>query len=357
MLLDLQRLTHTSAFQSYWVERNVTETRQYRAAVVDLYRERNSFREERVLLPSAATEAPSQPDLAAIEALVPERAGVYRATAAPQPEAALTTLDEKLLTRAVTSKVEDKSAPAADLSIQQAGSATDLETRIDTVSPAPEPASAATAPLLHALQAAGLTSMLTIDRTDPPAPGGLFVPIRSAVILRAADPWNSAELQAAMLTALRSHLTVGALGVAWTPVAGGAYFSLGATHPLALFVDGETVIVATDPALMDDILARRAASSTAQPATLITAFRHAQERANFTRLSASLAYTATPKPATPGADDASDTDTPAGQTPDFFNSNIGSLSTAFKALDMERLVERRDGPLTRQTVVYTWQAK
>jgi len=350
MLLDLQRITATPAFQSYWVQRNVTDTRLYRAAVVDLYREPHSFREERVLLPNAATDAPPQPDLAAIEALVPDRASVYRATASPQPEDALTSLDEKLLTRSVTSTVASTAAPVADLSIPHPGSASDLETRIDTVSPTPEPASAATAPLLSALQSASLSAMMTIDRTDPPAPGSLFVPIRSAVILRATNPWNTTQLQAALLTALRSHLTIDTLGLAWAPT--GEYLSLGSTHPFALFVDGNTAILANDPALMNDILARRTASATPQPATLIAGFRHAQERANFTRLSASLAHTVTPQSSGPNADPD-----PPGETPDFFNASIGSLSDTFRALATERLVERNDGPIIRQTVVYTWQAK
>jgi hypothetical protein len=348
MLLDLQRIAATPAFRTYWIQRNVTDTRQYRAAVVDLYREPHSFREERVLLPNtAAPDDAAQPDLAAVEALVPARAGVYRATALPRPEDALATLDEKLLTRSTSSVVESTAAPAADLGVSQPGTESDLETRIDTVSPRPEPASDATAPLLATLKAADLASMLTIDRTDPPAPGALFVPIRSAVILRSTSPWDSNRLQAALLTALRSHLTIGTLGLAWTPAENG-YLSLGATHPFALFVDGNTAILSNDAPLMTDILARRQTpSATSQPATLIAGFRHTQERAGFAQLTAALAYTNVST--SPGA-----TPNPT-QAPDFFSGSIGSLSDAFRALATERLVERRDGPLTHQTVVYTWQ--
>jgi len=348
MLLDLQRITATPAFRTYWIQRNVTDTRQYRAAVVDLYREPHSFREERVLLPnSSANDAAAQPDLAAVEALVPARAGVYRATALPRPQDALATLDEKLLTRSTSSVVESTAAPAANLSVSQPGSESDLETRIDTVSPKPEPASAATAPLLAALKAANVTSMLTIDRTDPPAAGALFVPIRSAVVLRSTNSWDSNRLQAALLTVLRSHLTIGGLGLAWTHTDNG-YLGLGATHPVALFVDGNTAILANDATLMNDILARRQIPmTTPESATLIAGFRHSQERADFARLTASLAYTNAPANAGPTAN--------PGQSPDFFAGSIGSLSNAFRALATERLVERRDGAFTHQTVVYTWQ--
>jgi hypothetical protein len=189
--------------------------------------------------------------------------------------------------------------------------------------------------------------MLTIDRTDPPAAGALFVPIRSAVILRSTNPWDSNQLQAALLTALGSHLTIGRLGLAWARADNG-YLSLGATHPFALFVDGNTAILANDATLMNDILARRQTpATTPQPATLIAGFRHTQERADFARLTDSLAYTNAPANAGP-------TPNP-GQSPDFFAGSIGSLSNAFRALATERLVERQDGALTHQTVVYTWQ--
>jgi len=357
MLLDLQRITATPAFRTYWVQRNVTDTRQYRAAVVDLYREPNSFREERVLLPNTAADTPAQPDLAALEAIVPERAGVYRAIAAPSPETALATLDEKLLTRAARSSSTNVDAPVANLAVDHPGSADDLETRIDAVSATPEPASSATAPLLSLLRANDVSAMLSIDRTDPAT--GAFVPIRSAVILQSSNPWNPAQLQAALLTALRSRLTIGDLGLAWEPGsrANASCASLGPTHPLLLCVEGSTAILANDAAFEDEILARRsAAPKTPQPATFIGGFRHTQERPGFARLSSALAQTA-PTPAakdTSGDDDAAST---PGQTPDYFHGNIASLSNAFRSLATERVVERRDGPLTRQTVVYTWQPR
>jgi hypothetical protein len=362
MLLDLQRITATPAFRTYWVQRNVTETRQYRAAVVDLYREPHTFREERVLLPNAAVDTPTQPDLAAVEALVPERAGVYRASANPQPEAVLATLDEKLLTRAITSTITNVDAPVAGLTVDHPGSADDLETRIDTVSPAPEPAAAATTPLLIALRSAGVSAMLSIDRTDPPRAGSVFVPIRSAVVLQSASAWNSTQLQAALLTALRSHLTVGSLGLAWAPAnsASGSYVTLGQTHPLLLSVDGNTAILANDTSFMDEVLARRhVAPQTQQPATFIAGFRHTQERPGFTRLADALAHTASRSAADTATNDSGG-DEPAavpGQTPDYLQSNIASLSNAFRALASERVVERRDGALTHQTVVYTWQTR
>jgi len=360
MLLDLQTITANPSFRTYWIQQNVSETRRYRAAVVDLFRDAHSFREERVLLPNTPSDVPSQPDLAGIESLVPERASVYRAVATPEATAALSALDQKLLTRAVGTAPVGTSAPAANLTVAQAGSSSDLETRIDAVSLAPEPPAAANAPLLAMLQSADLSAMLTLDRSDPPAVGGLFVPIHSAVVLQSANAWNTAQLQAALLASIRSHLTVDSIGLAWVPVstAAGSYFSLGATHPFALFVDGTTAILANDGALMSEILARRGTAAPApQPASYIGAFRHTQERPGFRRLSASLAHAASPKRAGPSDDDAAPVNEVVGEVPDFFAGSVGSLSDSFRALATERIVERRDGPLTRQTVVYTWSTK
>jgi hypothetical protein len=41
--------------------------------------------------------------------------------------------------------------------------------------------------------------------------------------------------------------------------------------------------------------------------------------------------------------------------PTFFSQNMRSLSDSFKTLKSERVVERRDGNVTRQTVTYAWQ--
>ncbi len=52
MTLNLEKIVSTPYFRSYWVQRNITEMKQYRSAVADLLMEAGEFREERVLLPS-----------------------------------------------------------------------------------------------------------------------------------------------------------------------------------------------------------------------------------------------------------------------------------------------------------------
>jgi hypothetical protein len=44
-----------------------------------------------------------------------------------------------------------------------------------------------------------------------------------------------------------------------------------------------------------------------------------------------------------------------GNTPAFFSGDLAGLSRTFAAMQSERVVERRDGPVVRQTVTYVWQ--
>jgi len=50
MVLNLDRLVPLPVFRTYWVQRNITQMKQYRSAVSDLYLEGNTFRDERTLL-------------------------------------------------------------------------------------------------------------------------------------------------------------------------------------------------------------------------------------------------------------------------------------------------------------------
>jgi hypothetical protein len=361
MLLDLQRLTKTPQFRTYWVQRNVSDTRRFRAAVVDLYREPGRFREERTLLPMVPdASAIEEPDLAGIEALLPVRAGVYRIVALPTAAAALASLEEKVLARTTTSTFTSTASPYADLSVPEAGSSSDFETRIDAPAIVVEPPDAALEPLKRVLAAAKITAMVTLDRTDPPsAAGELFVPIHSAVILRREGPWDADALASALLDALGARLSTGRLGLAWTPVTtrSGSYRVMSATQPLALAIAGDTAILTTDAALMTDMLLRHA-SANPQPdrATLIAEFRLDAERASFLRLTGTLDGATLRQNAQPGSM-AGNSDAPA--QPAFFRDNLGSLGQTFAALDSERVEEHRveSDSLIRQTVVYNWRGR
>ena len=53
MVLNLDRIVPMPEFRTYWVQQNITEMKQYRSAVSDLYLDPPAFREERALLPES----------------------------------------------------------------------------------------------------------------------------------------------------------------------------------------------------------------------------------------------------------------------------------------------------------------
>jgi hypothetical protein len=355
MMLDLQRLARTPQFETYWVQRNVTATRRYRAAVVDLYCESGHFREERTLLPMDASTLPAgSEDAAALEQLVPDRAGVYRIAATPAVADALAELRDKVLERSAASASSSTTAPVADLSVPEAGDAQDLETRIDAPQPVAEPPDAWLAPLRQALGTESLTAMMSVSRSDASS-ASMFIPIHSAVVLRRSTAWDEAQLSAAILTALQRRLTVGAVGLAWKREQAGptSYLLATGAQPIALAIHGNTAILSSDPALLRDMLARSPQSnSSSNGITAIAGFRQVQEQPAFLRLTTVLDGAS---PETRG--ESSDTGVP-GSAPAaaFFRDNIGSLTRNFSALDSEHFTQRTQNGLVRQTVLYTWKS-
>jgi hypothetical protein len=370
MSLNLEKIVPSLYFRSYWVQRNVTEMKQYRSAVADLFLNSGDFREERVLLPKAEPEnSASAPDLGALMALLPQHSGVYRAVAAPGVDAVLDSINEKLLQRTTGSFADAHLVPDADVSVHEAGSTTDFETRIDAASLAHPVRGAELAALRQTLAAADPQAMMTVSRTGD-ARGGIWVPFQSAVVLSAATDWDAAAMQAALQRALEAHITAGDLGLAWKSnnVKGGSYVEASDSRPLELAVRGKLCILADDAELMQEMLGQTSdagpgrqparktdTKSDAQvrqpPATLIAGFDLAQERSSFARWSRLVDRTN----AGPAVQhDGADADGSGGE-PSFFSQNMRSLGDVFAALESERVVERGDGKLTRQTVTYAWR--
>lgn len=360
MTLNLDKIVRTPYFRSYWIQQNVTEMKQYRSAVADLYMDSADFREERVLLPKGPQENTAAPvDLTAMTALLPEHAGVYRAIADPAVDDAVASLEEKLLGRRIGSFEDSRVAPVADLSVQGAGSTSDpnsdLETRIDAAPPVHPAAGSQLAALRQALGSASLNGMMTVSRTKDPV-GGIWVPFQSAVVLSASKDWDAAALQSALRELLAAHLTASSIGLAWTPVKSkaGTYFELSEARPLEMTVRGKICILSDDPGLMLEILGHlsqtrrehgKKSAPNSEQTTLIAGFDMAQERPGFARWSALVDRNHS----------ASASQDSAGGEPGFFSQNMLGLTNVFAPLESERMVESKEAAQTRQTVVYTWK--
>ncbi|MGD0446235.1 MAG: hypothetical protein ABSA39_20060 [Edaphobacter sp.] len=352
MALNLTRILPTPYFRSYWIQQNITELKHYSAALSDLYLTNQDFREERVLLPIAAAATVPTADLAPILQYLPLNAGVYRATAHPTTDQALDALNDKLLARTASSFRDQHLAPVVDLSVQNTGSATDLETRIDTPPIPEQPITAALAPLRSLLDAAPLDALLLYTSTTTSQHGadGLFLPIHTAVILSASTPFVPSAIQSALTQALSARLTVSTASLYWETrqEGGAAYFQLSGLEPLAFSVQGNFCILASDSETLLQIM-ESAHQKSPQPFIASTAagFNHTAERPGLNRLSTLLDRTN----ASPQSGDSA---------PAFFSRNLGSLSQTFQSLDSESFTETVQAQsnaayLVNQKVIYKWR--
>jgi len=351
MVLNLDRIVPLPYFRSYWVQQNITWMKQFRAAVSDLYMEPTRFREERVLLPKSSEESASKlPDISALASMVPAGTGAFRAFATQDPAIAVTAIEERLLGAHIAAPLPPEFAPDPSLEAPQAGSAPDLEARIDTRA---SPSGAHADEALHnVLRSANLDAVLTLSTAQsPPTKEALWAPIRSAVVLHAATEWNLDTLASALQQSLRGSLTAANLGIDFRPdtISGTTIYAL--TGPRSLFFavpsHGNLVLLTDDRPLLLSLLqpsSTRPVPSDAS-ADLIAGFDHSGQRAPYLRLTALIDGN---NPTSPGQ-------TP--ETPAFFSRNIGSLSDTFAAMQEERLVQRTVNANLRQTVLYTWQGR
>src|SRR5712664_342769 len=102
MVLNLEKIVPSPYFRSYWIQHNITDMKQYRAAVSDLFLSGKEYREERVLLKkSAAAGPPTTGDAATAVAdlarLVPADTGTYEVRAIHSAVDCLDVLETKIL--------------------------------------------------------------------------------------------------------------------------------------------------------------------------------------------------------------------------------------------------------------------
>jgi hypothetical protein len=364
MVLNLDRIVPDPHFRSYWIQRNITWTKQFRAAASDLYLSPNTFREERILLPKSTLDAPASPLLTALAELPPTDTGVFRATATHDTAFAITAIQEKLLGADTAPHDTSSYAPDPSLDAPTSGSSADLETSIDTLPPVP--ASASTAALAHALQASGLDAVLTLASAETPSEkSALWIPIHSGVVLHTTSAVTSTDLAAALQQTLRGTLTASNLGISFQSQteSGTSVFALTGPRPLFFAIPssplGNLIFLTDDQPLLLSLLHNLSTTKSTTddiPATTIAVFHHTTQRAPYLRLTSLIDGTNNPTPKNSPSNDNGDPNTEVTATPTFFNKNIGSLSSTFAALDSERVLEQSSGPNLRQTVIYTWKA-
>jgi hypothetical protein len=351
MVLNLEKLVPSPYFRSYWIQQNVTDMKQYSAAVSDFFLSNKEYREERLLVKKSApaTEAASSnanagaAAVADLARLVPADAGVFQLRASPSPESALALLETKLLAPHLGPGVASQFAPQVALTSGETGGTADLETRID-IPPVQTQTSSSTAESLKTLlrsNPAQATLQLQSTELDK---DGVFVRIHSAVALLAASDWNEPAARSALVDFVSPALTASQLGVAWQPKSG--FQQLDGLWSFAAAVRGKYLIVSDDPNLVVAILARLNQKSDTKPALFIAGFSHARERERFARFTTQLdAQSTGPSANTFGQSE---------NTPLFFSCNIASFSSTLAAVSSQKIVVRDADDKVLQTVTYQW---
>jgi len=342
MVLNLEKIVPSPYFRSYWVQQNITDMKQYSAAISDLNLSGKEYREERVLLrKSAATGDTSggvgPAGVADIARLVPAQAGVYEAKANPTSQDCLALLETKILAPHLGPGVAEKLAPQVELTNGETGSSTDLETRIDQPPVKAAVAENTEAALRDLLAKNPVSAMLQVEATEQDK-DGVFVRMHSAVALLGQSEWNETTVRSALVDFVRPSLTTGDLGVEWQK--NSEYIELNGLWTLGVAVRGKYLLISDNSTLLTTMLANANQKTTFKPAVFAAGFNRQKEKDNFARLTGLL-----DKPAGGSG---------AGSTPNFFSDNIASLSSVLAGLSSEKIVIRDAGNTVSQTVTYEW---
>jgi len=348
MVLNMSSIVRSPHFRSYWIQQNVSELRQYRAAVSDLHRSADEIRERRVFLrPAAVTgEAESQPEESSIAAdltrLVGDDLGFYRVWNAPKLQDTLTLLERKILARRTGTPPTPRVAPTVFLGGGAVGSEAALETRIDEPPPVPLQGGFPHAPLRAILERAGLQAVLQ-TQSSRPLSDSVFLGDETLVVLLANSDWKLEEARDALADSVRGLWTASRLGAQWADQNdnGETYSELDGLTPLLVAARGKHLFVANAAQPLLAALGRMTAPASGPGSGYAAAFSHARESTNYRRFMGQLdslqiqRYGSSPN-----------------RSPEFFSENVGSLSTALARVKDVSLRTEDRGSTVVQTVTY-----
>ncbi len=342
MVLNLEKIVPSPYFRSYWIQRNITDMKQYSAAVSDLFRSGNEFREERVLLrrvfPAADSDtSASHADVTELLRYVPADAGVYQAKANPAQAECVAALETKIFSARVDPTREQKFAPQVQLSNGQSGDSADLETRIDQSPLQAAAADTGKSSLEELLAENPANAMLQVQSTELNK-DGVFVRVHSAVILRGTADWNESGVKSLLTDFAQANVATQKMGFAWQQ--DGGQLRLNGLWTLALAIRGKYLFISDSPELLGKLLANSERPVTEQSATFVAGFDHQREQEKFTALTEVL--------------DSSQHVAGGHAQPSFFTDTIGSLSSTLHELTSQKIVVRDQGGALRQTVTYVW---
>lgn len=343
LVMDFGALANSPHFRSHWIQHNVSLVRQYTSGISDLFMGAGSIREERLFFRATPAEsAVDRQPLAETLRLVPEDAGFYSGWASPAPDEVSALLAAKLLDpSAARPERSPKGAPSAPNVAAALGSEADLDTRID------EPVYTDTGgqllpdALQRLLSTEKLTAVVQVEETQPSADTVFFGTTRAVVVVRQSS-WDATAVKEAIVSAVENLWTASRLGVAWAEVNRGnlRYFNLNGLVSLAVAVDGNRLIVANSPQLIERLLSRTNAPVPSDVGTYAAGFRHERERQTFAVWMRQLNSVRSPA------------NQSGAEQMDFLSQNLPSLSNALARIRSVTIQATDQGEAMKQTVVY-----
>jgi hypothetical protein len=345
LVMDFGALANSPHFRSHWIQHNVSLVRQYTSGISDLFMGAGAIREERLFLRAAPALAESAEDvqpLAESLRLVPDDVGFYRGWSSPAPDEVSALLAAKLLDPSAARPDRSPNvAPSAPNVAAAVGSEAYLDTRID------EPVYTDTGgqflpePLQRLLGTEKLTAVLQVDETHPAA-NGVFMGASRALVVVRQSAWDGAAVREALVAAVENLWTISRLGAEWAETNRGnvRYFALNGLVPLAVSVEGNRMIVANSPPLIERLLARTNSPLPSNVGRYAAGFRHERERHNYAVWMSQLNMVRSPA-------------NQSGAEPiDFLSQNLVSLSETLARIRSASIQVTAQGEAMKQTVVY-----
>ena len=296
MIANLASITKTPQFRSYWIQRNITDLKQYSSSISNVTLTTAGIKEDRVLLRANAKET-QQPLEATISDLLkysPPDAGFSQAIAKPSQETVKTLIEERLFgTATIADPASSKSAPsAAD------GAYIDSEDDFDTRTDQPTQSTTVQSTDPFAAIAANTDAILQTGSARLEA-DQVLVGLHASLVLHGIAPWNQADIRK-LLGEVPNSIE-------------GNYLILG--PPL------------------------KPLNQAAPPASYSAVFRYAQELPFFERLTRLIDFPSIP----PGTD---------AREPLFFSENLASLFRSANRLSEISITEHDLGTEVQQSVFY-----
>jgi len=357
LVLNLNALVQSPHFRSYWIQRNISEIRQFSSSVSDLYRSGSTYREERVFLrnenarnagstaePAPALTPQGEQAVAELLAAVPADAGFYRAAANPSPPQTLALLAGKLLAPQTTAPPAPADAPSVALTNGEVGSPADLETKIDEPAIVVASTKDHLAALRGLIEKTGVLAELQLQSTRQDAETS-FLRVHSAVVLVSSNQWDGEAARTALQSAVAGITTQG-LGANWkrSGKGSGEYFELDGQFPLCVAVRGQYLVVSDRAELLNSISLRSGKLAGADGTVSASRINFARESNDFAILTRLLDNTA--------GQTSISADSPG--EPPFFSGNLVSLSQVLSGVQSESIVTRESGGKVLQTLTYQW---